>query len=262
MHEPEYRVRDLLDYDVAEYLTVILAEQIKQQGVAAIVLAGGGTPLDIYRNMHGAMSALKDEQWARLHVFWGDERLVPPDHPESNFGQAWEALLRHVPIPPDNIHRIKGELPAAEAVADYTEQLRAWAAEYDPDAPNPWPRFGPVLLGIGEDGHTASLFPGSPVEADAPVIAVTAEYGGRPAERVTLTPLVFNDAKWVIFLASGPNKAQAVLDALFGEDDPVRYPTQRIRPSSAGSDVMWFLDKAAARYLDWHGSGPYKPRHR
>jgi len=257
MHEPEYRVRDLLDYDVAEYLTVTLVEQIKRQGIAAIVLAGGGTPLNIYRNMHGAMSALEDEQWARLHVFWGDERLVPPDHPESNFGQAWEALLRHVPIPPDNIHRIKGELPAAEAVANYTEQLRAWAAEYDPGAPNPWPRFDPVLLGIGEDGHTASLFPGSPVEADAPVMAVTAHYGDRPAERVTLTPLVFNDARRVIFLASGPNKAQAVLDALFGEDDPVRYPTQRIHPSSAGSDVMWFLDKAAARYLGRHGSGSY-----
>lgn len=100
-----------------------------------------------------------DVDWKRVHVFWGDERLVSPDDPGSNYREAFEALLSHVPIPPENIHRVRGELPAGEAVADYVAQLRDWAAVHDPRAPNPWPRFDIVLLGLGEDGHTASLFP-------------------------------------------------------------------------------------------------------
>jgi 6-phosphogluconolactonase len=114
-----------------------------------------------------------------------------------------------------------------------------------------------VLLGLGEDGHTASLFPGPPVTADAPVMAVTANYGGRPAGRVTLTPLVFNDARHVTFIVSGANKADAVYNTFY-TDDPVRYPARRVRYVD-DMDPMWFLDKGAARRLDWRGHRP--PRH-
>lgn len=221
-----------------------LAAAVRQRGLASIVLSGGGTPLNIYREM----AAHRDDAfWHRVHVFWGDERLVPPTDPESNYLEAHQALLSQVPIHTANIHRIKGELPPDKAAADYTDQLQAWAAAHDPGAPNSWPRFDLVLLGLGEDGHTASLFPGSPVATNAPAIAVTGSYQGRPAGRVTLTPSVFNDARHIYFLVSGVNKTAAVYNSL-RRDDPVRFPAQRIHASSGG-ELRWLLDEGAASHL-------------
>ncbi len=222
-----------------------LAAAVRQRGVASIVLSGGGTPLSVYRRMAASKG---DAFWENTHVFWGDERLVPPDDSGSNYRAAQETLLGELPIPADNIHRIMGELPAEEATIDYTEQLRAWAADHDPGSRNPWPRFDVVLLGLGEDGHTASLFPGSPVVADAPVITVTADYQGRPAGRVTLTPSVFNDARHIYFLLSGADKADAVYNTL-NQDDPVHLPAQRIHATEGGM-LTWLLEKDAARCLD------------
>jgi 6-phosphogluconolactonase len=244
MSSSDYHVLDDFDQEAADYLAQLLADEIGQRGVIAVALAGGGTPLGVYRRLAGLLDG---GQWGAIHLFWGDERLVPPDHPESNYAQARAALLSRAPIPPENVHRVRGELPAAEAAADYAEQLRGWAATHDPGAPHPWPRFGLVLLGLGGDGHTASLFPGSPVEAAGPVVAVTADYEGRPAERVTLTPLVFNDARRVVFLVAGGGKAEAVRDTL-NSDDPARYPAQRIRPTAGW--VTWLFDSDAAGSLD------------
>lgn len=241
-------VRVLPDF-AAEAAAIFIADltaHVRERGLASIVLAGGGTPMDIYRKMaaHGG-----DMPWDHLHVFWGDERLVPPDDPGSNYRAAHEALLSRVPVPAEHIHRIRGELTPEQAAADYAEQLRAWASAHDPDAPNPWPRFDVVLLGLGEDGHTASLFPGSPVAVEGPAIAVTADYQGRPAGRVTLTPPALNDARHIYFLVTGAKKADAVHDT-FNRDDPAHLPAQRIRPE-AGGKVWWLLDEDAARRLDW-----------
>ncbi len=249
MPEPYYVVLDDIAYEAVEYFTLGLSEIIRQHGRASLVLAGGETPLDLYRQM--ADYGDDDVDWERVHVFWGDERLVPPDDPGSNYRAAWEALLSEVSIPVENVHRIKGELPAAEAVADYTAQLRDWAAAHDPDAPHPWPRFDMVLLGLGKDGHTASIFPGSPLEDDAPVLAVAADYEGRPSGRVTLTPLALNDARHIIFIVSGAEKADAVYNTFYNPD-PVRYPAQRLRYVD-DMDPMWLLDKGAAQRLDWRG---------
>ena len=147
---------------------------------ASLVLAGGNTPLVLYARLAEA-----DLPWERVHVFWGDERLVPPDDPGSNHAAAHDALLRHLDLPEGNVHRIKGELDEVAAVTDYAEQLRAFAQQHDPGCPSPWPRFDVALLGLGEDGHTASLFPDSPATCVVPVQAVEVEYGGRPAQRVT-----------------------------------------------------------------------------
>lgn len=253
MIEPSYVVLDDLTYESFEYFTASLIAIAAEKGIASFVLSGGGTPLDLYRKL-GRSTIAKDVPWDKIHFFWGDERLVPPDDPGSNYAAAREALLEPRAIPEQNIHRIKGELPPHEAAADYAARLSVWAAEYDPGAPHPWPRFDIVLLGLGEDGHTASLFPGSPLEVDAPVIAVTADYQGRPAGRVTLTPLAFNDAHLVVFLVAGANKADAV-HGTFYVDDPVRYPAQRIRYVDE-MNPMWFLDKGAARRLDWRGNRP------
>lgn len=244
---PERAVRVLADFaaEAAAIFIAGLSAAVRERGLASIALAGGATPLNIYRAMvaHGG-----ELPWQHLHVFWGDERLVPPDDPGSNYRAADAVLLSRVPVPVGHIHRIRGELPAEQAAADYAEQLRAWAAAHDPGAPNPWPRFDVVLLGLGEDGHTASLFPGSPVAAEAPVLAVTADYQGRPAGRVTLTPPVFNDARRVYFLVTGANKAGAVYDT-FHTDDPARFPAQRIRAQGDG-ELWWLLDEDTARRLD------------
>ena len=240
------RIADDLAAAAAEFVAAYLSEQVAAAGVASVCLAGGGTPLALYRALTappyvGAMP------WDRLHFFWGDERLVGPDDPGSNYRAAREALLDRAPIPPQNVHRVRGELPAAAAAADYAAQLRDWAAAHDPGVHRPWPRFDVVLLGLGEDGHTASLFPGSPAEANAPVLAVTADYQGRPAGRVTLTPVVFNDARCVIFLVAGAGKAAAVAATLGPDSDPLRYPARRVRPEEG--EIVWFLDQEAAKLL-------------
>lgn len=238
--EPRITILDDFAVEAAGLIAAELMASLRERGVAALVLSGGGTPVAVYRHLAGESFPI---DWGRVHVFWGDERLVPPDDPGSNFHSAQDALLRQVPIPAGNIHRIRGELPAAEAVADYHTRLRGWAAVHDPGAPHPWPRFDLVLLGLGEDGHTASLFPGSPVAPAEPVLAVTADYQGRPAGRVTLTPLVFNDARHLMFLITGANKAPAIR-AMSEVLDLERFPAQRIRPEQG--QVSWLLDRAAA----------------
>lgn len=245
MPEPVLRVSDDIAAAAAEDIAGWLAEDVAARGVASLVLSGGGTPLALYRVMAAPPFAGRIP-WSETHIFWGDERLVPPEDPDSNYRAAWEALLRRVPIPPANIHRMRGELAPEAAAADYTRQLRNWTAAHDPQTPDGWPRFSVVLLGLGEDGHTASLFPGSPEEAQEPVIAVTADYQGRPANRITLTPAIINRGRRVAFLVSGAGKAAAVFDT-FKTPDPARFPAQRIRPEGAGP--VWYLDPPAAQRL-------------
>lgn len=253
MLEPYYVVLDDLEHSPLIHITTELEAIVAAKGIASLVLSGGSTPINVYKLFHSPF--YPDSQlWDKIHFFWGDERLVPPDDPDSNYAAAKAAFLDPLSIPPDNIHRIKGELPPQEAAADYAARLMTWAARYDPGAPNRWPRFDLVLLGLGADGHTASLFPGSPVEVDAPVIAVTADYQGRPAGRVTLTPPVFNDAHHIVFLVAGAAKADAVYGTFY-TDDPVRFPAQRIQCVD-DMEPLWFLDKDAARRLNWRGHTP------
>ena len=240
MSDPTIHIVEDVVQAGAEYVVAGLRAALDEFETASFVLAGGGTPLALYARLVAA-----DLPWERVHFFWGDERLVPPDDPGSNYATAHDALLRHLSLPEANIHRVKGELEPAAAVADYAEQLRAFAQQHDPGCPSPWPRFDVVLLGLGEDGHTASLFPGSPAECVVPVMAVEAGYAGRPAQRVTLTPIVFNHARRVAFLVTGENKAAAVAVALGPRRDPDQYPAQRIEPEEG--EVVWFLDKAAGR---------------
>jgi len=186
--------------------------------------------------------ATKDFDWADVHFFWADERCVPADDDGSNYGQAKKVLFDKIDGPAENIHRVQSDLEPAEAAKKYALTLNQFA-----DAPLTWPRFDLVLLGMGDDGHTASLFPGSPVEVNEPVIAVTANYQGRPAKRVTLTPLVFNSARNVFFLAAGASKAEALMRVLMGEQIPKELPAQRIHPSDG--KIIWFIDEAAASLL-------------
>jgi 6-phosphogluconolactonase len=224
---------------------VIAAAQgaVALNGRFLIALSGGSTPNGMF-HLLSQPPHTERMPWTQTHVFWGDERLVPPDDPGSNYGQASDILLRHVPIPAANIHRVLGEADSATAVADYTTQLRQLAK---PD--RTWPRFDLAIMGLGSDGHTASLFPGSipAAETTDPVMAVTANYDGRPAHRITLTPLVFNDARHILFMLTGANKADAVTAVVRGPQQPEKWPAQRICPHDG--QITWLLDEAAAPQL-------------
>lgn len=225
----------------AEIFVREAAQAIRAHGRFLVALSGGSTPAGLYHLL--ASEPYRNRAgWEKVFVFWGDERCVPPDEEGSNYRQARETLLKHVPIPNENVQRIKGELEPAEASEDYAQTLKRFAA---PDLD--WPRFDLVLLGMGEDGHTASLFPGSPVEADSPTLAVTADYKGRPAHRVTLTPLVLNSARNILFLVTGESKASTLKEVLNGAHKPELFPAQRIQPTDG--KLIWLVDEGAASKL-------------
>ncbi|MCA9927383.1 MAG: 6-phosphogluconolactonase [Anaerolineales bacterium] len=215
----------------------IAKEAVAKNGRFLVALSGGSTPLALFRRL----AQLPDMPWAKTHIFWGDERLVPPDDPGSNYKQAYEALLQHVPVPPQQIHRALGEVGPSDAAIDYANQLQQLA-----EPGGLWPRFDLILLGLGSDGHTASLFPGPipPEAALKPIIAVTADYDGRPAHRITFTPPVINDARHILFLVVGEKKRAALTAVRTAPHNPEKWPAQHIHPHNG--TITWLADTAAA----------------
>jgi 6-phosphogluconolactonase len=210
---------------------------VAASGRFAVVLAGGSTPRRLYALLAdpsaGYGAALP---WARTHVFFGDERAVPPHHRESNYGMARDALLARVPVPDENVHRIRGEEEAEAAAREYEDELRAFFGAA--------PRFDLVLLGMGADGHTASLFPGSSA-LDEPARWVVAPFVPALAvHRVTLTLRALDAASRIVFVVSGAEKAPALARILAGGPGAVSLPAGRVR-APAGS-VLWLVDRSAA----------------
>jgi len=240
---PEIRIfKDLehLSHEAAHLFTEQAASAITDRGRFLVALNGGGTPTRLFQLLGRTYRDKVD--WSKVHVFWGDERCVPLDDPGSNYSQARDVLLNHVPIPDTNIHRVKGELEPAQASRDYTLTLKRFASP-----PHEFPRLDLVYLGMGEDGHTASLFPGSPVDVTEPTLSVTAHYQDRPAIRVTMTQLIFNQARTVIFMATGEKKAEALSEVLSDRYNPKLYPAQRI--DLKDGKLIWLVDEEAAHKL-------------
>jgi 6-phosphogluconolactonase len=219
-----------------------LADAIAVRGAAWIALAGGRTPRAVYERLAAGGQPAID--WARVHVAFGDERLVPPDHADSNYAMARAALLDRVPLPPAQIHRIDGDRADA---ADAAEAYAATLARAFTLAAGAWPAFDIMLLGLGTDGHTASLFPGTPALAVTDRLAAAARAPAAPAARVTLTYPVLNAARSVILLVSGADKADAVARAFDEAVPTAACPVRGVRPT-AGS-VTWHLDAGAASKL-------------
>lgn len=220
----------------AEHFLRIASESIHSRGRFTVVLSSGSTPRQLY-----ALLKDKDMEWQRIHIFWGDERCVPPDHPDSNFLMAVETMLSHVPLPATNIHRIPGELKIQEAAERYEKDLRQFFNDR-------LPRFDLVLLGLGVDGHTASLFRGSPAIREQVRWVVGVNHRRPPApvvDRITLTPLVLNAARNVIFLVTGVEKADILKKVLRGPSQPDWLPAQVVEP--AQGNVIWLMDRAAAQ---------------
>lgn len=213
---------------------------VRKHGRFTIALSGGSTPQRLYRALADREAPFRARiEWSATHVFWGDERHVPPDHPDSNYRMAREALLDHVPVPQGNIHRIHAELPDA-AEAYETELRRAFAL-----APGEAPRFDLVLMGLGADGHTASLFPGSDALHERVRLVIAPWIDKLSSFRITLTLPVFESAAEVFFLVSGEDKAAALQAVLQGE--PERYPAQLVHPREGR--LLWYADRTAASRL-------------
>jgi 6-phosphogluconolactonase len=217
----------------AERIAAVAVDAIRARGRCRLVLAGGETPRQAYEVLAGAGQA-GGVDWPRVEFFWGDERCVPPDDARSNYRMAREALLDRVPVTPDNVHRIHGEDEPARAALAYERQL----AGVVPDL---------VLLGLGQDGHTASLFPGHAAVRER-VRTVLAEYVREvSAWRVTMTPPMLNAGRAVLFLVSGAAKAGPLRLALKGSLPPALLPVKAVRPASGCLD--WLVDLAAASGL-------------
>jgi len=233
--------------EAAERFAGIAAEALARAGRFTVALTGGSTPKLLYTLL--ATEPYRSRlPWPRTHVFWGDERCVPPDHKESNYRMAHEALLRHLPIPPAQIHRMRGEDPDPErAAAEYEHQLRA---AFQSQAGMP-PRFDLVLLGMGADGHTASLFPHTEALREKQRWVVRNHVPKLQAHRLTLTAPVINAGATILFLVAGDEKAAALRDVLEGPADPGRLPAQLIRPTAGR--LVWLVDRAAASRLAGRG---------
>ena len=217
---------------------------VAERGRVTVTLSGGSTPRRLYAALADPAAPFRDGiPWSRVHFFWGDERHVPPDDTASNYRMAREELLARVPVPTENVHRIEAERPdAADAADAYERELVRFFAP----APGQVPRFDLVLLGMGRDGHTASLFPGSSALEVRDRLVVAAWVPKLNSDRITLTLPVFNNAAEVTFLVSGADKA-ATLRAALDPDGPDGLPCRRIRP--AHGDLLWLVDRAAASGL-------------
>jgi 6-phosphogluconolactonase len=227
----------------ARVIAEAIADAVAARGSASLVLSGGTTPKRVYEALADRAVAA-DMPWDRVHVFWGDERHVPPDHPDSNFGMAQAALLARVPIPAGQIHRIDGEDPDPQAAAArYLQEVRAAVGPS-----GGVPRFDVVLLGLGADGHTASLFPGSPALApDAPLVTA-AWVESMAAHRITMTLPLLNAAHLLLVLVAGAAKAPAVRDVLQPRPATPRLPARGLHPE--GGRLVWLIDRAAAALLE------------
>lgn len=223
---------------LAETFVAAGAASIAERGEFRVALSGGKTPRAAYELLAGDELSGK-LYWSKVYVYFGDERCVPPDDPLSNYRMAREAFLDRVPIPAENVHRMRGEIEPGFAANEYASQLRA-------DMGNV-PHFDLVLLGLGEDGHIASLFPGSSPDLEATSLVRAVYAPSQAMWRITLTPLVINAARSVAFAVEGEQKARALAAATEGPRDAEKIPAQIVHPASGR--LEWLVDEAAASLL-------------
>ena len=236
-----FRDADELSTQAAREFSELAENAIAARGRFAVALSGGSTPKKMFQQLENISM-----DWRYIHLFWVDERCVPPDHPDSNYRMTAEVLLNHIEIPERNVHRIQGELSPEQAVLVYEKELRGFFEEQ-------LPVFDLILLGLGSDGHTASLFPGSPALQDKERWVVEVKHNTPPpplVDRVTLTFPVLKQAGEVIFLVSGKEKS-GILSKIF-KSSSISDPIPVSELSDNQSNTRWFIDRDAA--AGWYKS--------
>ena len=203
---------------------------LAQKNSFTVALSGGSTPKLLYQLLADQFQT--QVPWSSTHFFWSDERHVPPDHPDSNYRMAHEAMLSRVPVPESNVHRVRSENPSAQEAADEYEQIIAQ-------------RLDLILLGLGTDGHTASIFPGSEVLHETKRLVAAPWVEKLNAYRITMTLPLLNNGASILFLVSGAEKAEIVKEVLEG---PKKYPAQFVQPTNG--ELIWMLDRDAAAGLN------------
>ena len=235
-----YGTLEELSQAAADEVCAVSKAAIQARGRFTWTLAGGSTPRRLYELLAQPPHSGQID-WPRVEIFFGDERGVPPDQPESNYRLARESLLDHVPLSPSCIHRIHGESPDLPAEARRYQDKMA-AVFGIPSAQQP-PALDLIILGLGVDGHTASLFPGQPALEETQRWFAASDSPQPPFRRITATVPLINAARNVIFLVSGADKAAALHQVLDGPRDPSRFPAQLVTPAGR---LVWLVDEAAA----------------
>jgi 6-phosphogluconolactonase len=239
---------NVLVFDTPEQVAQAAAERfvnysiasIHERGSFAVALAGGATPRRAYELL--GTDEFKDRvNWLRVNLFFSDERMVPPDLPESNYRMVSDALISRVPLPPENVHRIKGETAPQASAESYEAELKSFFGTTS------WPRFDWVWLGMGDDGHTASLFPGSDALKENAKWVIATRHPRTGQARITLTLPVFNSAARVTFLVTGEKKAAPLARVLHDDATIEEMPAQKIRP--VNGILEWLVDRAVASEL-------------
>jgi 6-phosphogluconolactonase len=228
----------------AEYFVEMAEQSVAKHGRARIAISGGSTPKAAFQLLADPAQPLRKRMpWEQLELYWVDERTVPPDHAESNYRMTREAMLDHVPLKPEQVHRMEGELEPEAAAARYESMLRNTFRLEGAESP----RFDLISLGMGDDGHTASLFPHTEGIHEMGRLVMANQVPQKDTWRITLTWPVINQGSSVFFLIGGKNKAELVKEVFMGPRDPERLPSQLIWPASG--ILTLFLDKAAAAHL-------------
>lgn len=233
-----FRTKKALDAFMVEEWAVVCKRAVGRKGRFTAALSGGMTPISFYKRM---AAPVRDLPWDRTHIFLTDERCVPFDHPDSNYGMIEANFLRHVPIPPGNIHPVQTSLEPSAAAAGYETEIRTSFGLEDGEFPD----FDLILLGLGKDGHTASLFPGDPALAEKRRLAAAVSRAAPDHDRVTLTLPVINRAWVVVFLVTGGNKAAILKAVLDGTGSGL--PASLVRPSQG--QTLFLADKDAGALL-------------
>ena len=221
---------------VAEHFVTRSREAVEQRGSFTVALSGGSTPKLLFELLADANEPFRDQiAWPNIQFFWSDERHVPPDHPESNYRMANDAMLSRVPVAKNNVHRVPSENPnASEAASEYEQTIIETTQQS-------LPSLDLILLGLGTDGHTASIFPGSDVLHETKRLVAAPWVEKLQTYRITMTLPLLNNGASVVFLVSGSEKAKIVKEVFEG---PEKYPAQAVKP--ADGELLWLLDKAAA----------------
>ena len=240
-----YPNADALAKAAALDLLQLAQQSVTDRGVFTLALAGGSTPRKLY-SLLATDPDFRDFPWSQTHLFFGDERHVPPTHIDSNYLMTSTTLLATGLVPPSHVHRVRAEMPDANAAAaDYDVELRTFFAQAM--RLNGFPRFDVILLGMGPDGHTASLFPGSAALEEKERWAVANYVEKFKSTRITFTFPVLNAARTVLLLIAGADKAAMLREVLVTERDSALYPVQRVQPVDGAK--AWLLDEAAAAQL-------------